>query len=215
MVSPAQMPTPSRCSAVKLLRRCDLNGSRSRTSFAFAISLSRSTPSSSSSPGPNNAGKSSFVRLLEAFFSDPDGDVLAELLPRHSYYREGGPRTLSSIKVWFGNLTDEEVVRVGAAYRHDRTFWISLRWRRAGTRSFEASKVGREEARRLYEYVLEQYHFVKIPSVRVGGAGDAQELASLERLLDTLEAVLIRRTAGPAVLSSARSMMQRARWTPS
>ena len=123
--------------------------------------------------GPNNAGKSSFVRLLEAFFSDPEGDDLAKL-PRHSYYREGGPRTLSSIKVWFGDLTNDEVARVGAAYRRDRTFWISLRCSRAGTRSFEASKVGREEARRLYEYVLEQYHFVKIPSVRVGGAGDAQ-----------------------------------------
>lgn len=153
--------------------------------------------------GPNNAGKSSFIRLLEAFFNDPSGDELTGLLPRHAYYAEAGRRTLSSVKVWFAGLTDEEIAAVGGAYRRDRTIWISIRCSRAGTRSFEASKVGREEARRLYEFVLERYHFVKIPSVRVGGAGDAQQLASLERLLDTLEAILVRRTVGP------RSAIQR------
>jgi predicted ATP-dependent endonuclease of OLD family len=146
--------------------------------------------------GPNNAGKSSFVRLLEAFFSDPDGDRLVELLPRHPYYAEAGPRTLSSIKVWFDDLSKDEIAEVGDAYRRDHRIWISLRCGRAGGVSFQASKVTQEEARRLYRYVLDRYHFVKIPSVRVGGAGDAEQLASLERLLDTMEAILIRRTAG-------------------
>ena len=153
--------------------------------------------------GANNAGKSSFVRLLEAFFTDADGDELAGLLPLNTYYTEGGRRTLSSIKVWFGELTEEEIEGVGNSYRRDRTFWVSVRCSRSGSRTFEASKVGREEARRLYEYVLERHHFVKIPSVRAGGAGDPHELASIERLLETLEAVLVHRTVGP------RSAVQR------
>jgi len=31
--------------------------------------------------GPNNAGKSSLVRLLETFFSDPDGEQVLPLRP--------------------------------------------------------------------------------------------------------------------------------------
>src|SRR5262245_38378919 len=58
--------------------------------------------------GPNNAGKSSLIRLLEAFFSDPAGDALIPLLPVHGYYRELGPRTLSSVQIWFSALEPEE-----------------------------------------------------------------------------------------------------------
>lgn len=36
---------------------------------------------------------------------------------------------------------------------------------------------------------MDRFNFVKIPSVRVGGAGDQDEPESLERLLDTLEAI--------------------------
>jgi putative ATP-dependent endonuclease of OLD family len=147
--------------------------------------------------GPNNAGKSSFIRLLEAFFSDPDGEALSKLLPRNAYYAETGPRTLSWVRLWFSELSEDEVAEVGEAYRRDGMTWVSLRCSRAGTVSFEASKVGRqEEARRLYEYVLHRYQFVKIPSVCVGGSGDAASQTSLARLLDTLEAILIRRTPG-------------------
>lgn len=146
--------------------------------------------------GPNNAGKSSFIRLVEAFFANPDSNALGALLPRNDYYAEAGSRTMSEVKIWFDHLNEEEVEVVGGALRRDGRFWISLRCTRSGSRSFKASKASAEDAKRLYDYVLENYQFVKIPSVRVGGAGDLEELASLERLLDTMESVLIRRTAG-------------------
>jgi putative ATP-dependent endonuclease of OLD family len=146
--------------------------------------------------GPNNAGKSSLVRLLEAFFGDPDGAMLMPLLPAHDYYRELGPRTLSSIQIWFAELDQDERDACTRALRRDGQIWLSLRCSRTGTISYEASrKIRGEDARRLYEYVLSRHHVVKIPSVRVGSAGDADRPASLERLVDTLEAVLIRRGA--------------------
>ena len=117
--------------------------------------------------------------------------------------------------MWFGDLTNDEVARVGAAYRRDRTFWISLRCSRAGTRSFEASKVGREEARRLYEYVLEQYHFVKIPSVRVGGAGDEKTASHSNGYWTRSKPYLLDARPVHGVLSSAPSMMRRVPWIPS
>ena len=42
--------------------------------------------------GPNNAGKSSLVRILELFFSDPHGDEFQALKPLNDYYRELGAR---------------------------------------------------------------------------------------------------------------------------
>lgn len=148
--------------------------------------------------GPNNAGKSSFVRLLETFFSDPSSEELVKLLPRHAYYSAAGPRILSTITVWFSELSEDEAEEAGSAFRRDRKIWISLRCGRTGRVSYTASKgVSQEEAIRLYRSVLDRYQFVKIPSVRVGGANDMDQLASLERLLDTMEGVLIRRTAGP------------------
>ncbi|MGE5282140.1 MAG: ATP-dependent nuclease [Chloroflexota bacterium] len=154
--------------------------------------------------GPNNAGKSSFIRLVEAFFANPDSNALVALLPRNDYYAEAGSRTMSEVKIWFDHLSEEEVKVVGGALRRDGRFWIALRCTRSGSRSFEASKASAEDAKRLYDYVLENYQLVKIPSVRVGGAGDLEKLASLERLLDTMESVLIRRTAGnPSAVQKA------------
>ena len=144
--------------------------------------------------GPNNAGKSSLVRLLETFFANPSGADLAQMLPAHDYYRELGPRTLSTIQVWFSDLDEDEIEMCGEALRRrDRRVWVSLRCSRNGNVSYLASRnISGEGARSLYMYVLERHHFVKIPSVRVGSAGDTQNPASLERLIDTLEAVLIR-----------------------
>lgn len=143
--------------------------------------------------GPNNAGKSSLIRLLEAFFRGPAGEDLVPLVPAHDYYRHLGPRTLSSIQVWFTDLTEDERAACGPAVRRDGQFWVSVRCSRSGSVSFAASRrVDGEQARRVYDYVLVHHHFVKIPSVRVGSAGDPEQPASLERLLDTLEAVLIR-----------------------
>jgi putative ATP-dependent endonuclease of OLD family len=144
--------------------------------------------------GPNNSGKSSCVRLLEAFFSDLDGDDLMELQPAHEYFASAGPRILSAVTVWFTDLTSAERAACSSALRRDQHIWVAVRCGRAGRVTYAASRnLSVEDARGLYEYVLGQHHFVKIPSVRVGGPGDRDQPASLDRLLDTLEATLIRR----------------------
>lgn len=146
--------------------------------------------------GPNNAGKSSFVRALEAFFADPDGDELMRLQPAHEYFAQAGPRILSAITLWFDALSPEERTEAGGAVRRDGLVWVSVRCSRAGTVSYAASRgVTKDSARQLYEYVLSRHHFVKIPSVRVGGIDEDGRAGSLDRLLDTLEATLIRQTS--------------------
>lgn len=143
--------------------------------------------------GPNNAGKSTLVRLLEVFFSDPTPDAFASLKPMNDYYVAEGARSLSSITVDFGDLTATELeVFASIVRQRDQTFAVTLRFSRTGVISFEASKrPAADEARRLYEEILDRFHFVKIPSIRIadGAGGDD----SLERLLDTLEAVLVRK----------------------
>lgn len=143
--------------------------------------------------GPNNAGKSSVVRLLEAFFSDPSGELLAELTPMDDYYSDLGSRTLSVIKLWFGDLTDDERETAGEAYRQrDGQIWVAVRITRAGTLSYEASRdLRRDDARTLYEYVLSRHHFVKVPSVRVGGEGDPNQPDAIARLGETVESILV------------------------
>ncbi|WP_164990369.1 ATP-dependent nuclease [Agromyces albus] len=144
--------------------------------------------------GPNNAGKSTFVRLLELFFSNPDSESLLQHQPLNDYYAAEGPRQLSGITVHFGDLSAEEATVFAPIVRQrDRTFSVRLRSTRKGAISFDASrKPGAEEARRYYDEILDRFHFVKIPSIRVadGRMGDTD---SLERLLETLESVLVRK----------------------
>lgn len=142
--------------------------------------------------GPNNAGKSTLVRLLETFFSNPTKQTLLDLKPLNAYYAGEGRRTLSRITVHMGNLSVEERGTFSSILRRNGTFSISLRASRSGFISFDASKKpGTDEARALYEEVLDRFRFVKIPSIRVAD-GRFNEPDSLERLLDTLEAVLVR-----------------------
>ena len=77
----------------------------------------------------------------------------------------------------------------------DGQVWVSLRCSRSGARSATRprAQIRGDEARALYEYVIYRHRFLKIPSVRVGSAGDTDQPGSLERLVDTLEAILIRR----------------------
>lgn len=142
--------------------------------------------------GPNNAGKSTMVRLLEAFFSAPTEDAVLELKPLNAYYANEGARALSRITVHFGHLTADEQGAFARILRHDETFWVSLRSTRKGTLSYDASKKpGTDEAKKYYREVLGRFQFVKIPSVRVAD-GNVAGSDSLERLLETLEAVLVR-----------------------
>ena len=143
--------------------------------------------------GPNNAGKSSLIRLIEAFFSNPTGDSLATMFPLHSYYSELGARTLSTIQLWFRDFTNEEREVFGSVIRRDGRMAISLRCSRSGTLSYQASKkASAEESQRLYLEVLDRFNFVKIPSIRVGGSETENEPGSIERLMETLETILIR-----------------------
>ncbi|MFV9635871.1 AAA family ATPase [Mycobacterium neumannii] len=115
------------------------------------------------------------------------------MLPLHKYYSELGPRTLSSIQVWFDELNPSEEEVFAPILRNDGRIWVSIRCSRGGGLSYRASRdATAEDSRQFYHEVLERFHFVKIPSVRVGADGDQGESQSLERLLDTLEAILIR-----------------------
>lgn len=134
------------------------------------------------------------VRLLEVFFSDPLDDAYETLRPLNDYYGSEGPRSLSRITLHFGDLTpDEEAEFEQILLGRQSTFWISLRFSRTGSISFDASRrPGVDEARQYYERVISRFHFVKIPSIRVAD-GSTGRADSLERLLDTLEAVLVRK----------------------
>ncbi|MCV7741713.1 AAA family ATPase [Micrococcus luteus] len=141
--------------------------------------------------GPNNAGKSSLLRVLEAFFADPTSEDLQRMKPLHDYYVHGGPRMMSSIQVQFGGLSEEEVAQFADAIGQNGTFWIKVSCTRGGKISYHASR-GSARAREFYERVLESFSFVKIPSVRVSESGQAGDDQSLVRLHETLEGVLVR-----------------------
>jgi putative ATP-dependent endonuclease of OLD family len=141
--------------------------------------------------GPNNAGKSSLLRMLETFFADPSREDLQRLKPLHDYYVYGGPRMLSSVQVQFGGLTEEEAEFFSDAVVRNGTFWVKISCTRGGTISYHASRKS-SRARDIYERVLESFSFVKIPSVRVSETGQGENDQSLLRLHETLEGVLVR-----------------------
>ncbi|MBA4609268.1 AAA family ATPase [Aeromicrobium sp. Marseille-Q0843] len=141
--------------------------------------------------GPNNAGKSSLVTVLETFFSDPSSDDLQRVKPLHDYYVSGGPRMMSSIKVIFGGLDDKEAAEFEDVTARDGSLAVEI----ACTRKGQISYRGRGDAarsREVYERVLQSFSFVKIPSVRVSGADADDGDRSLARLYETLEGVLVR-----------------------
>jgi putative ATP-dependent endonuclease of OLD family len=151
--------------------------------------------------GPNNAGKSSLIRLIDVFFSDPKGDDLVGMLPLNDYYAALGPRTLSSIQLWFSDLSVEEKQAFAPLVRQDGRLWFSIRCSRGGNMSYRASRdASAELSRRSYEELLNRFQFVKIPSVRVTSEGQRGEAQSLERFFDTLEGVLIRSGATRSTL---------------
>ncbi|MDF0528588.1 AAA family ATPase [Tsukamurella sp. 8F] len=142
--------------------------------------------------GPNNAGKSSFIRVLEAFFSDPTADDFRRLKPLNDYYVDGGRRMLSSIKVHFGGLTDAETDELDGTVGRDETFWVQITCSRNGKISYRTWRGTDARSREIYEWVLQSFDFVKIPSIRVSDADQGDADQSLTRLHDTLEGVLVR-----------------------
>ncbi|MDQ1077277.1 MULTISPECIES: ATP-dependent endonuclease [Microbacterium] len=140
--------------------------------------------------GPNNAGKSSLLRILETFFSDPGKDDLQRLKPLHEYYVHGGPRMMSSIQVQFTGLDENEAEYFADAVTKG-VFAIKILCSRAGNITYQTSRKS-TRAREFYERVLESFSFVKIPSVRVSEADQSERDQSLVRLYETLEGVLVR-----------------------
>ncbi len=140
--------------------------------------------------GPNNAGKSSLLRLLETFFSDPLKEDLQRLKPLHDYYTHGGPRMMSSIQVQFSGLTEDEAEFFADAMTRG-SFWIKISCSRTGSITYHASRRS-TRAREFYDRVLESFSFVKIPSVRVSETGEGESDQSMVRLYETLEGVLVR-----------------------
>jgi putative ATP-dependent endonuclease of the OLD family len=142
--------------------------------------------------GPNNAGKSSLIRVLETFFSDPTPGVIQRLMPLNDYYVGGGPRMLSSIKVHFGDLTAAEAEGLEGLIARDGTFWVQIVCTRKGKISYRTYRDSTFRSREVYERVLQSFDFVKIPSVRVSGTEERAGDQSLARLQKTLEGVLVR-----------------------
>ncbi|WEG08630.1 AAA family ATPase [Microbacterium horticulturae] len=140
--------------------------------------------------GPNNAGKSSLLRVLETFFSDPGRDDLQRLKPLHDYYVHGGPRMMSSIQVQFAGLSEDEAEYFADAVTKG-VFAVKVSCSRAGNITYQTSRKS-ARAREFYERVLESFSFVKIPSVRVSEADQSESDQSLVRLYETLEGVLVR-----------------------
>lgn len=141
--------------------------------------------------GPNNAGKSSVLRILETFFADPSTHDLQSLKPLNDYYVKGGPRMMSSIQVHFGGLSEAELEAFSDAIMKNGTLSIRIACTRSGKISFHASR-NSGRAREHYERVLDAFSFVKIPSVRVSEPGSGETDQSLLRLHETLEGVLVR-----------------------
>ena len=113
--------------------------------------------------------------------------------PAHAYYPESGTRTLISVKLWFDGLSNEDEEICAGALRQDKRFWVAVRCSKAGNVTLLTSQdLKGERARVIYEHVLSKFHFTKIPSIRLGGSGDIDRPASLERLIDTLESLLVR-----------------------
>ena len=141
--------------------------------------------------GPNNAGKSSLLRLVETFFSDPTPADLQALKPLHDYYVLGGSRLMSSIKIHFGALSASEAETFADVTSSEGVFWIQLSCTRTGKINFKASQ--RSTApRETYLEVLTALNFVRIPSVRVGDSTPEGQDQSLDRLYETLESVLVK-----------------------
>ena len=163
--------------------------------------------------GPNNAGKSSFIRVLETFFSDPTSDDFRRLKPLNDYYVDGGSRMLSSIKVHFGGLSQAEGTELEGTLGRDGTFWVQITCSRKGKISYRTGKGTEARSREIYEWALQSFDFVKIPSIRVGSADQGDADQSLTRLHDTLEGVCSSVRATPAPRSSRRT--SRRRWSRS
>ncbi|WP_430753799.1 ATP-dependent nuclease [Micrococcus luteus] len=142
--------------------------------------------------GPNNAGKSSLIRVLETFFSDPTAEDFSQLKPLNDYYVGGGPRMLSSIKVYFGGLSPSDADYVADTLGQDGTFWVQITCSRKGKINYRTLKGSDARSREIYAWVLQSFDFVKIPSIRVNNAGQDDADQSLTRLHDTLEGVLVR-----------------------
>lgn len=142
------------------------------------------------------AGEPTNRSTLDLILRDGTGADLVELLPVNPYFREMGARTLSTIRLTFGDFQAAEAQTCADAISaRSNEMWVEIRSGKAGTVSYRASRsVGAERGQELYEYVLSRFHFAKIPSVRGGGVGD--QPASMERLFETLEAILIK--SGPA-----------------
>lgn len=142
--------------------------------------------------GPNNAGKSSLVKILETFFSDPNTSDIQALQPLNEYYRNGGARMLSSIKIHFCGLTGDELKIPGHAVTTDGSFWVSIESTRTGKIQYKTKNNSGTESRIIYEHVLQSFDFVKIPSVRVNDADQSDTDQSMSRLYKTLEGILVR-----------------------
>lgn len=142
--------------------------------------------------GPNNSGKTTIFRALEFFFN-PDGYQIERIRPQNDYYRAEGRRALTRVRVYFGELTDDDADTFDDAITaRSREFWVEVRMSRAGRLSFLASR--KQPGRDLHARVLQNLAIIHVPAVRVGPGKIAD--GDAERLAATLKDVVVRSRPG-------------------
>lgn len=127
--------------------------------------------------GPNNAGKSTVLRALDYFFSGGHEGFPGIFYPKNKYYRDESNRALSSIRVYFENVSDSEKKELSRILKNDGTFWIELRATRAGLVSFNSSGE-KSHAQDAYQWIVDNVDVIKVDAVRVSRDGSLREETS-------------------------------------
>lgn len=141
--------------------------------------------------GPNNSGKTTMLKAIDLFFSDPKGPLhLGMFAPRLSYYSSGGSRMLTKIRIFFDNLSEAQVTEFKTTFLKKKNgFWVELRISRGGIIHWRCS--GKEvNAVNIYEKVLDKFSVLYVPVLRIGERGLATTEA--QRLHTALIEVLVR-----------------------
>lgn len=140
--------------------------------------------------GPNNSGKTTILKAIELFFS-VDVPVLepTEFAPKFEYY-QAGRRTLTKVRITFGELTDAEKDTFKDEYsKIKKEFWIELRIPKGGEYSWACSGK-KDNAKSAYERVSERYSVLYVPVLRIGERGISS--TESQRLHSTMTEILVR-----------------------
>ncbi len=145
--------------------------------------------------GANNSGKSTVISALDLFFQGEEGIKKAKnLSPKNAYYVREGSRALTTIKIWFSNLsTNDKKDYKDAISKRSNSFWCKVKVSRNGEVAFSCSGTG--NATELYKKLISRYTIFHVPVLRVSNDGFSS--TENHRFIQTIRDVLIRNRPGP------------------